>query len=134
MKHHPYDPFMKAGLIFIIGFVSLYFLTELVQFKIWWYFPLNHRWEYAITPSEGLKMGWYGKLIFCFMYSIPLSLMSFLLFKTFKFKSKETQVILDLLTLSSVLFTLYFMAFSMATRELAPLPEPLHEHESLHEF
>ncbi|MGV3523985.1 MAG: hypothetical protein ACO1RX_07160 [Candidatus Sericytochromatia bacterium] len=106
-----------------VGFAGIYtltyFLTELIPVPLLWYFPLERRWEYTLTPSTGLVMGWYGKVLFC----LGLALLSTaLLALGLKFSRRPSpqglQGLLELGTMASVLLTLYYLAYTLSQRVL----------------
>ena len=107
----------SAGTCFVMLYASSYFLTELISVPLLWYFPLQRRWEWALTPSDGLLMGWYGKVLFSWLLA---SLGAGLLYAGLRWQRKilpaGVQGLLDLGAMSSVLFVLYYIARSLAYR------------------
>jgi len=100
-------------------YAMAYYLTDIIPTPIFWYFPLEHRWEFALTPSQGLVMGWYGKVFICCLFAL---LGTGILALIFRLKqqafSPAVQAFFDLLAMSSVIFVLYFLARSLALRVL----------------
>lgn len=108
---------LTVAMVFFYAFS--YYLTDVIPTPLLWYFPLEHRWEFALSPSQGLAMGWYGKVLFCLgLTALGTSLMAFVLKLKRGGIKPGAQALFDLLAMSSVLFVLYFMARSLALRVL----------------
>jgi hypothetical protein len=48
-----------AFLVARAAFGLVYLAVSVGRWQVFWYFPLEHRWELAREPA-GLAMGWYG--------------------------------------------------------------------------
>lgn len=103
-------------IFWVFGFASLYFLSELFPVPLFWYFPLENRWEWAVTPGPGLKMGWYGKVLFCLVGSGFLALIGGLVARIKTRSLTAFQTLAEMAAMGSVLFVLYYLAKSMAYR------------------
>lgn len=96
-----------------------YLLTELIPVPLLWYFPLERRWEYTLTPSAGLVMGWYGKVLFCLGLALLSTALLALGLKLSRRDSPQgLQGLLELGTMASVLLTLYYLAYTLSQRVL----------------
>ena len=107
----------SAGVCFCFVYSFSYFFTEVVTVPLFWYFPLQRRWEFALQPSEGLLMGWYGKVLFSLLIA---SICSGALYSVLRWRRRQLspalQGLLDLSAMSSTLFVLYYIARSLAYR------------------
>lgn len=106
-----------------VGFAGVYtlayFLTELIPVPLLWYFPLERRWEYTLTPSAGLVMGWYGKVLFCLLLALVSNLLLALGLKFSRRSSPPAlQGLLELGCMASILLTLYYLAYTLSQRVL----------------
>lgn len=109
----------SACLLFVWLFNAIYFLTELAPFPNLWYFPLEQRWQWAAVPDAGLKMGWYGKVLIAMGLATGGAVG---LWGLLKWGQRQLPAALqDFLAISAMgltLFTLYYLAHSMAYRVL----------------
>lgn len=109
----------SVAVCFVFLYSLSYFATELLKVPLFWYYPTEHRWVFAESPPAGLMMGWYGKVLFSLMFA---GLGAGLLALGLKLSRRELpaglQGFLDLATMCMVLFTLYYLANSLAHRIL----------------
>jgi len=103
--------------LFVWAYAGSYLLTEWIPVPLLWYFPLEHRWEFALNPSDGLKMGWYGKVL---LSLLTASLGALLMAAFFRWSERElpdgVQGFLDLSAMSTVVFLLFYIARSLSYR------------------
>jgi hypothetical protein len=96
---------------FVCAYSFCYFLAEIVPLPLWWYYPLEHRWELSIGPDPGLPMGWYGRLIFCALAGIfSAGLTTLWLRWRPNHHHHEAWALLDLSAMAATLFALYYIA------------------------
>lgn len=112
--------FSLACYIFLLIFVFFYLISEFVPFPVHWYFPLEHRWEYTIHPTPGLAMGWYGKMLLCFVLAFGGSVFSYILLQRLNIDIITIHAFLDLAVMGLVIFLLYFLAMSLSHRQIGP--------------
>ncbi|MGE3723939.1 MAG: hypothetical protein AB7I41_00195 [Candidatus Sericytochromatia bacterium] len=104
----------KSYLLLVLGvlaFSGSYFLSEIFPFPLWWYYPLDQHWEFGIVTSQGLRMGWYGKLLLSVIFSLGVSFFASLGLRFMP--SDPPEALVDFLTLASMgmtLFLLYYIA------------------------
>lgn len=103
--------------VFILGFEAAYLLSELVPVPVWWYFPLEHRWEWLSSPGSGLGMGWYGKVLLCLGVGGSLGGMAYGWMAWWRRPiPHEWFGLLDASVISLTLFDLYFMVKTLVGR------------------
>ncbi len=107
----------SVAVLFVWLYAGSYLLTEWIPVPLVWYFPLEQRWEMAIHPSAGLKMGWYGKVL---VSLLSASLGALLLAAFLRWSQRELpeglQGFLDLCAMSTVVFALLYIARSLSYR------------------
>ena len=107
--------YILALALLVLGFAGSYFATELFAAPLLWYFPLEHRWELSATPSAGLKMGWYGKVLLSALIGFGLSGLGLTLARL-KALPNQVPIFVQMAAMGSTLFALYYFAKSMAYR------------------
>lgn len=107
----------SAAVCFAGVFSFSYFLSEIIAMPLLWYYPLQRRWELSITPSAGLMMGWYGKVLLSLLLATLFSAALYIVLRSRRRTLPDgVQGFLDLLSMSSVVFVLYYIARSLAYR------------------
>lgn len=90
-----------------------YFVTEIVQAPLLWYYPLEHRWAWGSKPPPGLMMGWYGKVLLSFALALVGTGALALVLRR-REPGPAVQGLLDLAAMSTIVFVLYYIARNLA--------------------
>jgi hypothetical protein len=102
--------------LLLICFSGSYFLTEIIPVPLWWYYPLDQHWEFGLLTTPGLRMGWYGKVFTCLIFSLSLSGLGWLILsQTDRVIPVNARILIDLTALSVCVFTLYYIARSLSS-------------------
>lgn len=104
----------SLAVCFCLVYTLAYLITEMVQVPIFWYYPKTQVWFWGLNPPAGLKMGWFGKVFFAIGLASVVAATLAMIYKVFKWQpGEDLQGFLDLAMMSSLLFTMYFIAYYM---------------------
>ena len=101
---------------FVLVYSLSYFLTEILPYPNLWYYPVLRRWEFGFNPSAGLKMGWYGKVLWSVSVSMLWSMLWALLWPLWKKHASFWLACFDLGAMASTLYVLFYIARVLSTR------------------
>lgn len=108
-----------VAVCFCLFYAFSYFATEILPAPLFWYYPLERKWVYGSNVPPGLMMGWYGKVLLSLLIAaLAAGTLALGLKLTRRELSPALQGLLDLSTMSMVIFVLYYIARSLAYRAL----------------
>ncbi|PIQ24234.1 hypothetical protein COW36_10455 [bacterium (Candidatus Blackallbacteria) CG17_big_fil_post_rev_8_21_14_2_50_48_46] len=111
------ENYFLLGSLALFSFCLSYFLSEVFPTPLWWYYPLDQHWEYGVLTTPGLRMGWYGKVLFSFEVSLAISTLSFCLVKLTRRQTSASLLQgLNLAAMSITVFILYYFARTLIAR------------------
>ena len=102
--------------LFVFAYSLSYFLTEILPVPNLWYYPVLRHWEWGANPSAGLKMGWYGKVLWSCGLSSFLTLVWGLLWPLWKKHADFWNSLFDLGAMASTVYVLFYIARVLSTR------------------
>lgn len=98
----------------LLLFSGSYLFTEILPAPLWWYYPLEQRWEFGIQTSPGLRMGWYGKILLSSLVALSFTgLVCMGLYLWRKTPALALRHWVNLATMSMIVFVLYYLARSL---------------------
>ena len=104
---------------FCFFYAASYFLTELIQAPLLWYYSLDRIWVYGSSPPPGLKMGWYGKVLLSLLIAaVGTGSLAAGLRLSRREVGPQLQGLLDLAAMSTIVFVMYYIARSLAYKGL----------------
>lgn len=115
-ERFPVNFWWTLASLFVFAYSLSYFLTEILPYPNLWYYPVLRRWEWGVSPSEGLKMGWYGKVLWSCGISSLLTLGWALLWPLWKKHADFWLSLFDLGAMASTVYILFYIARVLSTR------------------
>ncbi len=101
---------------FVFIYSLSYLLTEIFPIPNLWYYPVARQWAWGITPPEGLKMGWYGKVLWSVVSATGLTGIWALCWPLWKKRHGFWLAFFDLWAMATTSYLLFYIARSLSTR------------------
>ncbi len=116
-------PTLYVGLCAAIMGASLGFMFPAISpLRVFWYYPLLHRWVFELRPT-GLAMDWYGRSLFTFYAGAVAFAVTYLVARPFKAISQRALLLCTAWAVTATLLAMGVYTFQLIVRE--PTPEPL---------
>lgn len=115
-KGYPPVFWWTLGSGFVFVYCLCYFLTEVLPYPNLWYYPVLRRWEWGLNPSEGLKMGWYGKVLWSLVSATGFTGLWALTWPLWKKRATFWLQFFDLGAMAATVYVLFYIARVLSTR------------------
>ena len=106
----------------IVTFELGYLYSSFGSIRLWWYYPLEHRWAFELKPIE-LAMNWYGRNLVATLWSAAGFLTAYAVARRREHLPPGGQRLLAACIAASVLIGVALFACQISGSQ--PTPQPL---------
>ena len=105
-----------------IAFMAAYMWPALAPVRVYWYYPLERRWELVERP-DGLAIDWYGRVLVSLVAGLVFFAVTYLVARRLRPPPRRALELFAAWLVTAALLAMLLYAYQLAVR--SPLPEPL---------
>ena len=105
-----------------IAFIAAYIWPALAPVRVYWYYPLERRWDFVERP-DGLAIDWYGRLLVSLIAGLVFFAVTDLVARRLRPPPRRALELFAAWLVTAALLAMLLYAYQLSVRN--PVPEPL---------